>query len=386
MKLTIRHRCANPRTYRAARVKSLFNAESGAQFNLDADLPIDDHDWRIGVIVGPSGSGKTSLGRAIGELYAPQWPANRAIVDAIAPKGTFDAVTESLAAVGLGSVPAWLRPYRHLSNGEQFRATLARLMCEAPSLAVVDEFSSVVDRHIACIGAAAFAKAWRRAQGQAVLLSCHYDVLDWLQPDWVFDTATGAFSRRSVRSRPRLELDIRQTDSRWWPYFEPHHYLKLPHMIAASYYVGFIGGLPVAHLAVSTRPGLIEARACRLVVMPEWQGIGVGTRFLNAVCEAWLQGQNRYGLRLRTLFHTSHPGLAAALRRSPVWTQVSGTLYGANKRRSAQSIRASRIRRGTGSCDATGYGGHFRAVQGFRYLGNLAGGTEDNTPGIAPCG
>ena len=67
---------------------------------------------------------------------------------------------------------------------------------------------------------------------------------------------------------------------------------------------------PVAHVAVGTRPGLIEARACRLVVMPEWQGAGIG-----AVREAWRTGENRYGLRVPTLFHTSHSGLAAALRR-----------------------------------------------------------------------
>jgi len=37
----------------------------------------------------------------------------------------------------------------------------------------------VVDRQIAKIGAGAFSKAWKRGGGQAVLLSCHYDVLDW---------------------------------------------------------------------------------------------------------------------------------------------------------------------------------------------------------------
>jgi GNAT superfamily N-acetyltransferase len=125
----------------------------------------------------------------------------------------------------------------------------------------------------------------------------------------------------------------------------------------------------VAHVAVSTRQGIVEARACRLVVMPEWQGAGVGMRFLNAVCEFWLRGKNRYKLPLRTLFHTSHPGLAAALRRDPRWTQVSARLFGENKARSAASILRSRERSGNGLGRSPGYGGHFRAVQGFRYLG-----------------
>ncbi|VFR34572.1 FIG00605242: hypothetical protein [plant metagenome] len=368
MKIAIRHRCQDAETYRAARVKSLFNVDTGAEFDLDVDLPIEDDQWSVGVIVGPSGSGKTSIGRAIGPLYTPAWPKNRAIVDAIAPDGSFDAVTAALSAVGLGSVPTWLRPYHALSNGEQFRATLARLVSDAPPLAVVDEFSSVVDRQIAQVGAGAFAKAWRRTGGQVVLLSCHYDVLDWLQPDWVYDTATATFDRGSVRCRPRLELEIEQTDWRHWPHFEPHHYLKLPRMIAATNYVGWIGGQPVAHLGVATRPGLIEARACRLVVMPEWQGAGVGMRFLNAVCAEWLAGRNRYGLALRTLFHTSHPGLASALRRDPAWTQVSAEMCGQHRGRSRETLAKSAKAAGAPS-PGSGYGGHFRAVQGFRYLG-----------------
>ncbi|KVP51454.1 ABC transporter ATP-binding protein [Burkholderia ubonensis] len=369
MKLAVHHRCADSTSYRAARVKSLFNVDDGRCFDLEADLLINEQDWQIGVIVGPSGSGKTSLGKAVGPLYAPEWSARKPIIDAITPEGAFDAVTAALSAVGLGSVPTWLRPFSVLSNGEQFRATLARLVCEAPRLAVVDEFSSVVDRQIARIGAGAFAKAWRRTGGRVVLLSCHYDILDWVQPDWVFDTAAGSFERGHLRRRPAIELDVRQTDWRYWPLFEPHHYLKLPRMIAATNYVGWIDGAPVAHLAVSTRPGLIEARACRLVVMPEWQGAGVGMRFLNAVCDAWNRGRNRYSRPLRTLFHTSHPGLAAALRRDRRWTQVSGSLVGESRQRSAASLAASRARAGGDGKATGGYGGHFRAVQGFRFLG-----------------
>ena len=140
-------------------------------------------------------------------------------------------------------------------------------------------------------------------------------------------------------------------------------------MIAATNYVGFVGDAPVVHVAVSTRPGLVEARACRLVVMPEWQGAGVGMRFLNAVGERWRTGQNRHDLRVPMLFHTSHPGLAAALRRDPCWEQIGAMLYGGNKLASKRSIEASAERAGVTAFAKTGYGGHFRAVQGFRYYG-----------------
>ena len=357
MKINVQNTCADFTSYRAERVKSLFNVESGADFSLSAELPIDDDGWGIGVIVGPSGSGKTSIGREIGAAYEAVWPHDAPVIDVIG--GDFDSAAAALSAVGLGSVPTWLRPFHALSNGEQFRASLARLVCDAPQIAVVDEFSSVVDRQIAQVCAGAFAKAWRRTGGKAVLLSCHYDILDWLEPDWVFDTATGTFDRGSLRQRPKLDVTITKTNWRYWRLFEPHHYLKLAHMIASDCYVASIGGEPVAHIAFSTRPGMVEARACRLVVMPEWQGAGLGMRFLNAVCEAWRVGNNRYGKPMPTLFHTSHPGLCAALRRDKRWTQVSAALYGGNKKRAAD--RNPSIK--------TGFGGHFRAVQGFRYLG-----------------
>lgn len=376
MRIDIHHRALPADTYRAALVASLYNTDTAEarEFRLSAELPIEGADWSVGVVVGPSGSGKSSIGSAIwgrGAVYKPTgWPKDLPIVEAIAPGRSVGDVTAALAAVGLGSVPAWMRPYRLLSTGEQFRADLARVVCDMPLRVVIDEFSSVVDRQIARVGAMAFAKAWRRCPGQAVLLTCHYDVLDWLQPDWVYDTTSGRFAGGWLRRRPAIDVDIRETDWSWWPLFEPHHYLKVPKMVAARCYVGFVAGEPVAHVAFSTRPGLREARACRLVIMPEWQGAGIGLRFLNEICARWRAGLNRYDKPMPTLFHTSHPGLAAALRAQRRWTQVSAALCGGSKVRSARSIAAWSARRGAPAAgQGTGYGGHFRAVQGFRYIG-----------------
>ena len=380
MRINIDQSCPDATSYRAARVKSLFNCEDGSRFTCSAELPVDDDGWQVGVVVGPSGSGKTSIGRALwgGEaFYQPDgWPDDKPIVDGIAPGGNFNDVTAALSAVGLGDVPAWLRPYRVLSNGERFRADLARIVAERPARVVIDEFTSVVDRQIARVGAGAFAKSWRRGTGQAVLLTCHYDVLDWLEPDWVHDTRDATFTRGSVQyRRPRIDVEIRQGGWDLWPLFEPHHYLKLPRMIAAGCYAAFIEGEPVAHVAVGTRNlnsragTTVEARACRLVVIPEWQGAGIGMRFLNAVCELQRTGVGRLpGRRMSTVFHTSHPQLCAALRRDRRWVQVSAALYGGNKNRAARSITTHG--KSTVSANVTGYGGHMRAVQGFRYHGD----------------
>ncbi len=203
MKIEIKHSSKNFDSFRANKVKSLFNAENGHTWEHIADIPIEGEDWQIGLVVGPSGSGKTSIGKQvfdgveIHDLYK-DWNSDRPIIDDIAPDKNLNEVTGALSAVGLGDVPAWLRPFGVLSNGEQYRAGLARLMTMDTKKVVVDEFTSVVDRQIAQIGASAFAKTWRKTKGrQIVLLSCHYDIIEWLQPDWVYDTRTGVVKKKS---------------------------------------------------------------------------------------------------------------------------------------------------------------------------------------------
>ncbi|WP_286913213.1 hypothetical protein [Flavobacterium sp. UBA4197] len=217
MRIEVNHSSKNFSSFRAQKVKSLFNAENGHEWKHTAELPIEGQDWQIGLIVGSSGSGKTSIGKqiwpneAIHDLYSG-WDNNLPIVENIAPEKPLNEVTGALSAVGLGNVPAWLRPFGALSNGEQYRAGLARLICDAPDKVVIDEFTSVVDRQIAQIGAAAFAKSWRRNTGkQIVLLSCHYDVVEWLQPDWVYDTRTGEVKKKSKNDRLLNSTFGRQT-------------------------------------------------------------------------------------------------------------------------------------------------------------------------------
>ena len=169
--------------------------------------------------------------------------------------------------------------------------------------------------------------------------------------------------------RPPVEFDVFQTDWKpWRTTFEPHHYLKLPLMIGATCYVAVHRGEPVAHVAVATNTGLRSARMCRLVVMPEWQGIGIGTRFIAHVADLWLRGRNRYRKPMTTLFHTSHPGLAAALRRSPLWLFHDGRVLGESGFKSWATLAASARARGE-SYGRHRFGGHMRAVQSFRYVG-----------------
>ena len=376
MKVEVHNKVSDFNSYRAARVKSLFNAESGCNFDLEIDNVDLSGDWNIGVVVGPSGSGKTSIGRQIfGENkiydYTQGWSPDKPIIDDIAPNGDFNEVTAALANVGLGSVPSWLRPFRVLSNGEQFRAGLAKIVCEKPDEIVIDEFTSVIDRQIARIGSQAFQKAWRRGnpKGKVVLLTPHYDILDWIQPDWVIDTKTKTFVRGLLRQRPKINLDIWQVDKSYWKFYKPHYYLDLPEPVAAMHFIGTVDGELACHIVVAPRFEVHGYRATRLVTMPEWQGAGVGSKFLNFIAQYHLDGNGRGGHKYVTYFHTSHPQLCAYLRHSQKWVQVSAVLYGCNKKKSGESIIRSQKRKKSKLICGAGYGGHFRAVQGFKYIG-----------------
>lgn len=138
---------------------------------------------------------------------------------------------------------------------------------------------------------------------------------------------------------------------------------------AAEYFVGTVDDELVAHLAVAPFFTANAYRATRLVVMPEWQGAGVGTRFLEWVCEYHAQGYGRCNRKLPTLFHTSHPQLIAYLKKSDKWVLKSQQLYGGNKAKSRKSIRKAHRDKPEAVGTGSGYGGHFRAVQGFKYIG-----------------
>jgi ABC-type ATPase with predicted acetyltransferase domain len=91
------------------------------------------------------------------------------------------------------------------------RVDIARALCLKQQLIVFDEFTSVVDREIAKVSAYAIAKAVRRTNKQFVAVTCHYDVLDWLEPDWVFCSDNMSFIKKNDDDR---KLKFQSTHAR----------------------------------------------------------------------------------------------------------------------------------------------------------------------------
>ncbi len=306
-------------SFRVRQVVGMFDLplEDHCRESFSVELPDAEEPWQVGMIVGPSGSGKSSVAR---EAYPSQlitgyrWPADRAVVDCFGEL-PMKQITHALTSVGFGSPPSWIKPYSVLSGGEQFRANLARALLSEQPLVVIDEFTSVVDRTVAKIGSAAVSRAIRsgRIAKRLVAVTCHYDVAEWLEPDWVLDMATGALSRRRLR-RPEIEIEIFRCQRAAWRLFAKHHYLSADLNPVAQCYLACWDGQAVAFCALLSAIGRRGVwRISRLVVLPDYQGIGVGGRFSAAIGE-----MNREQSR-RTTITTSHPAMIAHVRDSPRW-------------------------------------------------------------------
>jgi ABC-type dipeptide/oligopeptide/nickel transport system ATPase subunit len=161
-------------------------------------LPIEGEEWHIGVIVGRSGTGKTSIAKQLfPKEYIRGYEYTReTVLDDFPENVSVSEITNALCNVSFASPPDWLKAYEHLSQGEKMRVDIARALCLNQQLIVFDEFTSVVDREIAKVSAYAIAKAVRRTGKQFIAVTCHYDVLDWLEPDWVFCTDDMSFSKK----------------------------------------------------------------------------------------------------------------------------------------------------------------------------------------------
>jgi hypothetical protein len=219
VKLNIRRSCTVKRTARRSQAEGIFDVAPSATiercFDVEFTLPAK---WSIGVICGPSMAGKTTVARELakhidgtfiaarderGGLVEPfTWPADKCVLDGFPATGadgkplSIRDITGILSSVGFSSPPDWIKPYWALSNGGQFRVNLARALAESRTggkPVLFDEYASLVHDTVARIGSAAVAKAVRRYHVKFVAVTWRTDILDWLEPDWVYEPATNRF-------------------------------------------------------------------------------------------------------------------------------------------------------------------------------------------------
>lgn len=177
------------KTFRVAKIMGDFDVQiehSNENFVGNIELP---KKWNIGVIVGASGTGKSTIAKELfKDTYIKDYEYKaKSVVDDMPKNKNVEEITKMFYSVGFGSVPSWLKPYSVLSNGEKMRVDLARALLENDEICF-DEFTSVVDRNVAQTACIAINKAVKHQNKKFVAVSCHYDIIEWLQPDWIFDT------------------------------------------------------------------------------------------------------------------------------------------------------------------------------------------------------
>ena len=247
-------------SFRVRQVAGLFDVpvtEKCSQ-SFEVELPDMNQDWQIGAIVGPSGSGKSTIAnKAFGPdgclspnalTSTPDWPHDKAVVDGFDETLSGKQITAMLNAVGFSSPPAWIKPWHVLSNGEKFRCDLAHALLKNQELIAFDEFTSVVDRQVARFGSAAVAKTLRAGRAKCnrfIAVTCHYDILDWLEPDWYLDMADCSLHWGGLR-RPTIQLEVRTCKQDQWKLFKRHHYLSSQLHKGSRCYIATWDNQPVA--------------------------------------------------------------------------------------------------------------------------------------------
>lgn len=344
-------------TFRTEKIVGMFDVPMTNEMikEWSVNLPIEDKPWSVGLIVGASGSGKTTIAKRAFEndifFEGHEWGRD-AFVNSFASDLDIKSITDALSHVGFASPPSWLLPYHCLSNGQKFRADLARAILETEGVLVFDEFTSLVDRTVAQIGSFAVQKFVRKMKRQFVAVTCHYDVAEWLEPDWVFDVSTMEFSRRLLR-RPTVEVEIQRVHNSIWRVFKGHHYLSADLNTASKIYLATIDGQPAAMTAILPFPHPKVKNVWkehRTVVLPDFQGFGLGNRLSEHV------GDLLHSMGKRYTSVTSHPSMIHYRAKSKKWimTRSPSRLAAPGSKAKTQNNKNTSINRLTASFEYIG--------------------------------
>lgn len=320
MKFSFKKRCKAPSSFRVSSIMGRYDlTSSDVVETFSGEIPIDlQGDWNIGIIYGNSGTGKTQIVKNIfGEeaVRSLEYSAS-SVLDDFSTFLSSEEIVRVFNSVGFTTAKSWLKPYHVLSNGEKMRVDMARSILEGNELTIFDEFTSVIDRKVAKVGSFALQKAIRKANTKFIAVSCHEDIIDWLEPDWVFCTNDMTFHlTREVHRRPELKIEIYEVKGTW-EIFKKYHYMNENLLEGSHQYVAFCENSPIAFCAMTNlvhdkiRNGM---RLHRLVVLPDYQGIGIGSILLNEVSQIWKSAKYRIFARL------SHPALVNSLSKDSKW-------------------------------------------------------------------
>lgn len=294
-------------TYINQKIKSVFDIPFNTiEHNETHTLSYDDlNHWNIGIIFGNSGSGKTQLGLKIAEkekikiIEKFEW--NNDSVISNFNHSDFNFILEVLRNVGLNTQISLLKPYCVLSNGEKMRLDLAKAIIENDFI-IIDEFTSVVNREIAALICKCISKVIKKYNKKVIFISCHKDFFSDLLPDWLYDIDNKIFKKDCLWQRKTRQFHIRTGTIAEWQLFKKFHYLTAnaqnsKHIFILENEHKKAIGICIFQIFPS-RKKIFKVK--RLVICPDYQGLGLGQIFLENCCQIMQSKFNDHKITITT--------------------------------------------------------------------------------------
>ena len=145
----------------------------------------------------------------------------------------------------------------------------------------------------------------------------------------------------SIGSRSAKEFIVRECERSEWAKFRRYHYLNTEIATASVCYGLYDKNNIIGFMAVLHQPHGANKkikRVSRLVILPDYQGIGLGTKFLNVIAEYYKSKGYDFTIV------TSAKNMIHALRKSPKWIMTRYSANGCSSPKSTIDFNRKSIR------------------------------------------
>ena len=136
-------------------------------------------------------------------------------------------------------------------------------------------------------------------------------------------------------TKPKINVDIIHGDRKLWDVFKKHHYLSEDLPLSTRCFFAVWDDNIIGFSATISLPGKIPPlyegdirkkwRECRTVIIPDFQGLGIGTRFSDVIADLHIEQGYRYFSK------TSHMRMGLYREKSPIWKATATNLADRSK-------------------------------------------------------